>query len=315
MAEPQHVPARIGVEDVERLEAETERLREVDYRRGGGACRDAVVASATRSDRLLDAEVAGAVRRRLLVALADLRNLAGWTCFDTGRDDAATRHWDRALDLAAEAGHHDLEANIHYRVGRLRLHRGERREALEVFSSGLAAARRAGSRRAVAMLHANQAWAHAGLGDRDEAMRLLRLAHDEFARTPSGPAPGWVRFFDESDLCGLTGVVLTELARTVDPSHTSTAIDSLSAAVAGYPEEMTRSRAFSLVALTVNHLVDRDFDHAAEVGGRALAAATAVNSTRVADRLRPLRHLADRYPGNPHARALSAGIAAFTPPV
>lgn len=127
------------------------------------------------------------------------------------------------------------------------------------------------------MLHANQAWAHAGLGERGEALRLLHRAHD--------------------------------------PAHTATAIDSLSAAVAGYPEGMTRSRAFSLMALAANHLVNGDFDHAAEGGEQALAVAGGVGSTRVADRLRPLRHLADRYPANLHARTLSERIAAFTPPV
>ncbi|WP_141976751.1 tetratricopeptide repeat protein [Saccharothrix saharensis] len=314
MAEPQHVPAHIGVGDVERLAAETERLRGLDYREGGGACRDAVIGCAARHDRYLDADATGAVRGRLLVALADLHNLAAWTCFDTGRERAAARHWDRALGLACEAGHHDLEANIHYRVGRMWLHGGRRRAALEAFAHGLSAARRAGSRRAAAMLHANQAWAHAALGDKGEAIRLLNLAHDEFARA-SGPAPGWARFFDEPDLCGLTGVVLTELARTVDPACTAAAIGSLQAAVAGYPDGMARSRAFSLVALAANHLVDGDFDQAAETGTRALAVAGTVTSTRVADRLRPLRRLADGFPGNAHARALSARIAAFTPPV
>ncbi|PSL53900.1 hypothetical protein B0I31_108347 [Saccharothrix carnea] len=314
MAEPQHVPAHIGVEDVERLEAETERLRGLDYREGGRACRDAAVGCAASHDRFLDAASTGPVHRRLLVALADLHNLAAWTCFDTGREGAAARHWDRALGLAVEAGHHDLRANIHYRVGRMRLHGGKRRAALREFGFGLVAARRAGSRRAAAMLRANQAWAYAGLGDRGEAVRLLNLAHDEYSGA-SGPVPGWARFFDETDLRGLSGVVLTELARTVDRAHTSAAIDSLDAAVAGYPEGMTRSRAFSLMALAANHLVDGDFDHAAEVGDRALAVAGAVGSTRVADRLRPLRRLADRYPANAHARTLSARIAAFTPPV
>ncbi|WP_367129629.1 tetratricopeptide repeat protein [Saccharothrix sp. HUAS TT1] len=315
MAEPQHIPTHIGVDDVARLEAETERLRGLDYREGGGASRDAAVACAVRHDRFPEAEVAEAVRGRLLVALADAHNLAGWTCFDTGWAEAASRHWDRALALAVEAGHRDLEANVHYRVGRLRLHRCRWREALERFTRGLAAARRSGSRRAVAMLHANQAWAHAGLGDRREAVRLLNLAHDAFDRAPSGPAPGWARFFDEPDLCGLTGVVLTELARTVDAAHTSTAIDSLGAAVVAYPAGMTRSRAFSLVALSANHLLEHDFDQAAEVGGQALAVAGAVRSVRVTDRLRPLRLLADRYRDNPHARALSSRIAAFTPAV
>lgn len=316
MAEHRHVPARIGVEDVVRLEVETGRLRGLDYRQGGGACRDSAIVSAAWHDRYLGLAATAAVRRRLLVALADVHNLAAWTCFDTGLEETATRHWDRALELAAAAGHRDLEANIHYRVGRMRLHAGNRREALELFERGLVAAGRAGSLRAVAILHANQAWAHAGLGEQHDAMRLLNQARDEFARVPATePVPGWARFFDEPDLSAMTGVVLTELARTVDPTCGGAAIDALTTAVAGYPEEMARSRVFTLVALTTNHLVAHDFDHAAEVGGRALATAAAVSSSRVADRLTPLRDLADHYREDPHARTLSARIAGFTSPL
>ncbi|NUT50980.1 MAG: transcriptional regulator, partial [Saccharothrix sp.] len=50
MAERQHVPTHIGIDDVERLEAETERLRGLDYRLGGGACRDAALGCAAWHD-------------------------------------------------------------------------------------------------------------------------------------------------------------------------------------------------------------------------------------------------------------------------
>ena len=144
-------------------------------------------------------------------------------------------------------------------------------------------------------------------------MRLLNLAHDGFARVPSGPVPGWTRFFDESDLCGLTGVVLTELARTVDPAHSAPAIDALTTAVRGYPDDMARSRTFSLVALSTNHLVRHDFDHAAEVGGRALRSAGEVGSTGP-DRLTPCAGWPTAT-GRPARPDLSARIAAFTPAV
>ncbi|CCH29962.1 tetratricopeptide repeat protein [Actinosynnema sp. NPDC047251] len=312
MAELRGVPARIGAADVTRLESETGRLRGVDYRRGGGACRDAVVGSAARSDQLLRASASAEVRARLLVALADRHNLAGWTCFDTGLEQAAQEHWERALELASQAGDQNLIANIHYRAGRLRLHNGRRREALEIFALGVPAAQRSGSHHATALLRANEAWAHAGLGDQGLAKLRLGQAHEEFARSSDGVVPGWARFFDATDLSALTGMVFTELARTVDACHTATAIPALTAAILGYPDTMARSRALSLVALTANHLLGNDFDHADLVGQRALAAAGAVRSTRVADRLRPLRRLAERYRGDPHARHLAARVAAFT---
>ncbi|MEJ2853862.1 MULTISPECIES: hypothetical protein [unclassified Saccharothrix] len=313
MVEQQRVPARIGARDVVRLEEETERLRGMDYRLGGGACRDAAIVTAAWSDQLLRAKATAAVRTRLLVALGDLHNLAGWTCFDTGLDQAAARHWDRALELAAEAGHDELVANIHYRSGRMRLHNARRRDALEVFELGVMAAKRARSRHAVAVLRANEAWAHAGLGDQGMALIRLRQAHEEFGHTAPGDTPTWARFFDETDLSAMTGMVHTELARTVDPSHTATAIPALTKAVTRYPARMARSQTFSLIALTTNHLLEGDFDHADAVGTRAVAQACELSSIRVADRLQPLRHLADRYRGDPHARTLAARIAGFTP--
>jgi len=89
MAGRRRVPARIGVADVARLEAEIELLRGLDYRRGGAACRDAVIVTAAWHGQLLRSAAAPAVRARLRAALADAHNLAGWTCFDTGLDQAA----------------------------------------------------------------------------------------------------------------------------------------------------------------------------------------------------------------------------------
>ncbi|MFD7657260.1 tetratricopeptide repeat protein [Actinosynnema sp. NPDC059797] len=313
MADRGHVPARIGVADVVEVEEETRRLREVDYRQGGGACRDAAIVVAAWSGRLCAAAATDAVRRRLLVALADVHNLAAWACFDTGLDRAALRHWGQAERLAAEAGHEDLVANIHYRVGRLRLHRGAVGEALSCFGRGLVSARRAGSSHATAILRANQAWALACRGERAEALRRLGQAHEAFAATTATAVPGWARFFDETDLGAINGLVHTGLARTVDPAHAASAIPALTSAVAAYPEGMDRSRALSLIALTANHLVDNDFERAAETGERALALAGEVESTRVADQLRPVGRLAGRYRGDARARELAGRIAAFAP--
>ncbi|GAA3458295.1 hypothetical protein GCM10018963_03080 [Saccharothrix longispora] len=296
------------------VEEETGRLRALDYERGGGACRDEAVRAVARGERLLCAQATGVVLRRLLVALADLHNLAAWTCFDTGVDHTALRHWRRAGELAARAGNQDLVANVHYRTGRLRLHRGAPAAALSCFEQGVVAARQAGSRHAVAMLFANQAWAFASLGDAEEALRRLGRARDAFEASTPSVAPAWARFFDETDLTGLSGMVHSELARTVDRAHAARAIRDLTEAVVGYPEEMTRSRLFGLIALIGNHLLGNDFDHAAAVGDRALALAGEVDSLRVADRLRPVGRLARACRADPRARELAGRIAEFATP-
>ncbi|MBP2335361.1 tetratricopeptide (TPR) repeat protein [Saccharothrix coeruleofusca] len=300
------VPERVGFEDVARIEEGTAVLRQEDYRAGGGACRDAAVASAQWHDRLLDARATHAVRVRLLVALADAHNLAAWTCFDTGVNQAAGRHWARALELATEAGHDDLAANIHYRTGRLHLHRGACDDALLEFDRGAAVAVSAHSK---AILHVNQAWAHAAVGNVRPALECLRRAHDQFDR--ASEVADWARFFDGTDLTAMTGVVHTELARTVDRAHSATAIRLLTAAAAGYGPNMARSRALSLIALTTNHLLAHDFDEAASVCEEALEASRGIGSTRLADRLAPVRGLAMLHRENADAAGVAARVDAF----
>ena len=138
MADPAYFPpphsARIGMSDVEQLESQTRSLRSVDYQFGGGACRDAVIVRIYWAQQLLAAEATDAVRARLLSAVADLHNLAGWTSFDCGQVGAAYHHFDRALDFARHD--EDLTTNIVYRRGRVHLHHGAPGDALAYFQRG-----------------------------------------------------------------------------------------------------------------------------------------------------------------------------------
>ena len=157
MADPAYFPpphsARIGTSDVEQLESQTHALRSVDYQYGGGACRDAVVVRIYWAQQLLAAEASEAVRARLLSAVADLHNLAGWTSFDSGQVGAAYHHFDRALDFARHD--EDLTTNIVYRRGRVHLHHGAPGDALAYFQRGAFAPL------ASSIMYSNEAWAYA----------------------------------------------------------------------------------------------------------------------------------------------------------
>ena len=80
-------------------------MRARDYRFGGGACRDAVIAQLSWAQRLLGASGKVQVRQRLFRALADLQNLAGWTTFDVGLLDFSHRHFAIAVEFAKQPGH------------------------------------------------------------------------------------------------------------------------------------------------------------------------------------------------------------------
>jgi hypothetical protein len=300
------------VTDVQRVEDANRVLRAVDYQYGGGACHDAVVGYLPWGRWMLSGSATGLVTDRLCVAVADLHNLAGWTAFDTGQLRVAATHFGSALELAEQGRNDALVANIRYRMGRVQLHHDAPDKALREFQRGQVAAQAAGSALAVAILCANQAWAYAKMGLHNEALALLGRSRDEFARADLAEAPAWAMFFTETDMSAMVGTVYTELALTVDPTHTRSAIPALSAAINGYGQDMTRSRSFNLISLATNHLLDDDIDHAAIVGAQAVAVAETVKTARTKDRMRPLKREADKRRNNAEARALSERIALFT---
>ncbi|MFD5824792.1 hypothetical protein [Lentzea sp. NPDC060358] len=278
MANPAYFPpphsARIGMSDVEQLESQTRSLRSVDYQHGGGACRDAVVVRIYWAQQLLAAEASDVVRARLLSAVADLHNLAGWTSFDSGQVGAAYHHFDRALDFARHD--EDLTTNIVYRRGRVHLHHGAPGDALAYFQRGAFAPL------AASIMFANEAWAYARQDRADEALRALGKATDSFAAADLAHVPDWARFHDETDLVAMTGIVHTELG------DTRAAVPALCSAIEAFEPSMARSRTFCLIALATCHFLDGDADEGRAVGEQAVAAAQELRSERVWDRMRPL---------------------------
>jgi len=301
------VPGHIGMSDVRQVEASTKALRALDYQYGGGACRDAVMAQLSWSQRMLSASGSEVVRKHLFLALADMRNLAGWTSFDTGMLDASRNHFSKALEFAKQAGDPGLMSNVFYRMGRVYLHYNEANEALKMFQLGQIAAQESGSELAVAVLCANEAWSYAMLGKPELAVKLIGRARDEFARAKLGEAPDWVKFFDETDLYAMIGSVYTELSAQ-DVKHSAIAVPAIVKALAGYGDAMARSKAFNLTMLATNHLRQGDVDHGVRVGRDAFALATTLKSSRVVDRLKPLEVEAARRRANSDALDLSARI-------
>src|SRR5438270_11240132 len=157
-APPPLTAGRIGVSDVERIEEATRAFRAVDYRYGGGACRDAVMGCLPWGLRMLGGDATALVMDRLCVAVADLHNLAGWTSFDTGQAGVARTHFGRALELAEQGHNAALVANIGYRVARIDVHQNAADKALVEFERGQVAAQACGSARASGTLGGNRAW-------------------------------------------------------------------------------------------------------------------------------------------------------------
>jgi tetratricopeptide (TPR) repeat protein len=299
------LPRRVNARDVDQIEAITLTLRGLDYGQGGGACREAVVAQSGWVHQVLHADAADDVRHRLVLASADLDNLAGWTSFDVGLMGVARGYFARALTQARRAGDVSLIANVLYRAGRLHLHQGLTREALRFFQLGKIAATECCCSVTAAMLSANEAWAYGILGDAPRALTALARAEEEYARA-SGPVAPWVSFFGPTDLEALAGMTHLELG-VFERSRLAQARVSLSAALEARDSDMARSRTFELTALAVALLRDGDREAGLALGEEAVVLAERVRSVRVLDRLRPLADAA-RETGGRGGRELAERV-------
>jgi tetratricopeptide (TPR) repeat protein len=296
-----HPGVRIGALDVDRLEAATGAFRALDYRYGGGSCRDALQLLLPYADLMVSGVVPERIASRLCTAVADLHNLAGWASFDAGRPRVALGAFGRALELARLAGNDELVANVRYRIGRLYLHYDAVEEAASQFEHGQAAASRTNSMLARAILSANLAWAQAKRGDAAAVPASLHAARDAFASAGSAPSP-WSAFFGELDLAAMIGTVHVELAQRVDVRYSGSAIEALTIAVNGYGPAMTRSRSLTQIWLATGYALVGDLGQAARIGGEAIEVAVGLRSERTKQRMSPLAAAAARYPGNTDAR-------------
>ncbi|WP_246536080.1 helix-turn-helix domain-containing protein [Saccharopolyspora endophytica] len=304
-------PTRIGMTDVQQIQAATKALRDLDYRYGGGTCRDAVVAQLSWAQQLLDSTSSDPVRKQLFVALADMHSLAGWTSFDVGLLDPARSHFGRALEFAKRADDDSLVASVLYRMGRVYLHYQEPNEALKLFQLGQIAAQESGSSLTVAVLCANEAWAYGMLNKPDQVQKMVGRTKDEFARANVDDAPDWVRFFTENDLHGMIGSAHDALAVFDPKKHASIAVAETIKCNEAYGADMQRTHVFGLSLQATNHFRAGDVQEGLKVGRRALQFGERVKSARVADRLKPLELEAGKNRANSDSRDLFEEVRRF----
>ena len=303
-------PERVGAADVARLAAITEQLRALDREHGGGACREAAMAQLTWAQQLLRAKADDETTKALHRAIGDLHLLAGWTSFDLGILGPARRHFARALEHARFVNEPSLVAKVLYCMGRLHLHHGWAAQALRLFQLGQVAAQESGYGKAVAVLHANLAWAHSVVGDGRQALACIGRARDEFGRSEHDPCPPWISYFDSAELQALRGMALAHLPDAT-PQHRAEAIERFALSTALRELPFARPRAFELTALAWLLIDNGEVDHGVRVGNEAVDVAAAIRSQRVIDRMAPLRASLARRKSHGDARDLSDRIASL----
>lgn len=273
---------KIGITDVREVESATRALRALNHTYGGSFCLDSVLHYLQEAERLFDALSTDIVRHRLLGAVADLHNLAGWMSFDVGDVKATRKYFARALELAREGRDSRLIANTLYRMGLVYLHGRAPVEALKLFQLGQVAAEMAGSEFVVGLLCAYEAWAYSRIGDFDQARKLLTRAGEEFERCrPSANESTSVS--EQRFAQSLLGAVREEL------THNS------------------ESQALALASQATFYLVGSAGNLGAQTGHEALDVIQQVKPVHIRGRLRLLRKETEKYI-RPDVRHLSHRI-------
>ncbi|MBM2620178.1 helix-turn-helix transcriptional regulator [Actinoplanes sp. LDG1-06] len=312
IAEPPQLTAiragrRIGVEQVEQVEARVHQLRLLDDHVGGADTHDMVTAELTATTALLrDGAYSEDVGRRLLVAVGELCQLAGWTLSDAGAHDRAEAAYLLGVRAAHAGGDVAGAANnlssLAYQVANV----GDAREAVTLARSAYVGARGEASATTRALLAERVAWSAARAGEARDAERALGTVEAEYDHRRPGDDPIWTYWLDEGEIEIMAGRVWTELARPLR------AVPILEQATAGYGEDTGRETSLYLTWLAESLLQANEVERAADAATRALRLSRNAGSARADDRVAELRRRLGHHRGNPAADAFEDEAA--TPP-
>jgi len=178
---PVPLPSVLGHLHVEKVRDLTRRLDDAAHATG----RDPEVstAAAAMATRLLDVPGPEAVKRALMVAVAELHAVAGWAGFHSGLYDRAMVHYAHALTLATEAGDAYCQALALNNAGLATVEHGHPNDGLKLLQCGAVTALDipADEQRAVVVGESGKA-AMRAQALADSATALSRLEYPEAAR-------------------------------------------------------------------------------------------------------------------------------------
>lgn len=294
---------RVDERQVALIEAATTVFRQWDNEFGGGLIRKAVVAQLRGAGMLLDGPFKDEqTRRRWLLAVTDLAQLAGWMSYDLQMHRTAQRYYFLGLRTAREAGDGTQVARLLYCLARQMVDVGRHKDALDFARAGLYAARRNSAPKPTALLNVIEARAYACMGDVVECRRALGTCQETFRRVGAGIDPHWCAFFDEGELCGLVGVTLRDLALAdTDHArrHAADALPWVQRAASQRPSGFLRSKVLDLDGLAVIELLLHEPAEAAKRLMSAVSMADGIASERVSSRLRRTVALGNQlFPGS-----------------
>jgi len=286
----------IGESTVEHVIERVQQLRLLDDHLGGVSTYDVVTAELIATAGLLrEASYTEAVGRRLLVAISELCQLAGWVASDAGQYADAQRLYLAGVRAAHAGGDPPGAANnlssLSYQVANI----GDPREAAMLARSAVRGAKGSATATTRALLLERLSWAHARAREADQAERSLGAVEDAYSDRKPEEDPPWTYWLSCDEVEVMAGRVWTELRRPLR------AVPILERATAGYDENAARETSLYLTWLAESLLQAGEVERAAEAASRALRLSRRAGSVRADGRVETLRRLLTEYRGTPAA--------------
>lgn len=282
---PQPVEVCAGRVVGERLAAEIESrtrdLRRLDDHVGGRDLAGIVAHELRLSVEVVrDARYTAATGRRLLAAVSDQAQLAGWVAPDSGRLAEASKYYALGMSAGHAADDSALVASSLSSLAYQTANSGDRYDAVLMAATAVRGTPTAVP--AAKALYAERlAWTHARVGDADSAEQALDLIDDTFGAAADGTLPTWAYWLTRDEINVMRARIGVELHRP-EP-----AIGLLTAALDRYPAGHVRE--VSLYRSYLAHALVLAGEHTEAC--RVAAELVEAGSARAGGRVEHLRHL------------------------
>lgn len=216
------------------------------------------------------------VGRQLLVAIAELAQIAGWIASDAGEHEEAEKIYRLGLYAAHEAGDLTLAGNLLGSLAYQTTNVGNVQSGLEMAQAALEGAQGAAPPRARALYWDRVAWAHAKVGQHEAqpAMRALGEAGEALAQHGEEDEPEYLYWVSAGELEVMESRVYTELHRPLR------AVPLLSQVLDRYDTTHARELALYLSWLVIAYADANEPEMAAETASRMFDLSEGVASDR-----------------------------------
>ncbi|WP_439377885.1 helix-turn-helix domain-containing protein [Amycolatopsis lexingtonensis] len=277
---------RVGESFAAEVEQRVIDLRHLDDTIGGGDLSPLVRRELAETSAVVRcASYSESVGRRLLIAVGELSQLAGWVASDAGYYLEAQQTYLAGVTAAQDAGDQTLAGQLLSSLAYQMANVGDPADAALLAKTAVKGARDA-TPVAKTLLLERVAWASARARDSEGARRVLDAVDDTYEeRSPGISEPEWVYWMSRDEIDVMAGRVLIEVGQPVK------AAPLLTRAINAYDAEHAREVALYQTWLAESYARAGEVDAAREVIGAARGAADGINSARLGRRVEEIERL------------------------